>query len=184
MRRRQEGNELYVALGAVLLIVLIVAGFMWYVGSERRAAFAAGEVAERGRWQAKESKELSAANAEILRLTKLAQDLEAKRAAALAKASADYQKGLADGKRELDAAVAAARSGALVLRDPGRTTGACPPGGAAAATEPGAGGRDGAKGGELSREASAFLLELTGEADAVAKQLTACQAVVRADREP
>lgn len=168
---------LELVVGVAIVAALAAAG--WGLYAEGKAS---GQAEERVVWQGKETKELTAANAEILRLTKLAQDAEAKRAEDLAKASADYQKGLADEKTKRDRAVAAARTGTLVLRDPGVAAGACPPGGAAAAAQPGAGGRDGPKAGELSREAGAFLLELTGEADDVVRQLTACQAVVRADR--
>tara|TARA_R110000868_G_scaffold378761_1_gene644361 strand:- start:192 stop:434 length:243 start_codon:yes stop_codon:yes gene_type:complete len=43
-------------------------------------------------------------------------------------------------------------------------------------------GSDGGKGRELSVQTSEFLLTLTGEADTVARQLAACQDVIRSDR--
>lgn len=47
---------------------------------------------------------------------------------------------------------------------------------------PGISGRDGGAGAYLSTETAEFLLGLTGEADAVVRQLKACQAVAREDR--
>jgi prophage endopeptidase len=76
----------------------------------------------------------------------------------------------------------AARRGDIVLRIPGP---ACDgPAGAQAAPSQGSAGRgDGPATVELPREVTADLLDLVNDADQVADQLRACQAVVRADRE-
>ena len=177
MRERGFGAIAYILIAAGVVAGLAMLAWGIYGKGE-----AAGVAKERAVWQGKESKELAAANAKILKLEQEARDREARQALALAEASADYQKRIADEKKKRDAAVAAARAGALVLRDPGRPVGACPDRGEAPGAPAGTVGRDGAAGGELSREAAAFLLELAGEADAVAEQLTACQAVVKADR--
>ena len=70
----------------------------------------------------------------------------------------------------------------LVLRDPGarRSDESCRGGVREVAAAPSGG--DGGKGSDISVAASEFLLGLTGEADAVARQLTACQNTVRSDR--
>lgn len=189
MRRERGFGWVHLIVGLAILgiIVALVVGVKAWVEGYGQARYSAGQVAERTLWQGKETKELAAANAEILRLQAEKDAIEKKHAEAQAAISADYQKRLADEKRARDAAVAAARAGTLVLRDPSLrlpAAGACPGGSAQAEAAPGSGGRDGAAGANLSPEAAAFLLELTGEADQVVEQLTACQQIVRADRSP
>lgn len=67
-----------------------------------------------------------------------------------------------------------------VLRDPGANHQACA--GSAPSTSSTASGRDDSAGGVLSGEATTFLLGLATEADSVVMQLTACQAVLEAER--
>jgi prophage endopeptidase len=100
---------------------------------------------------------------------------EQERAAAVhvAQVSADYQKELSNVRQTTRDRTAAVQRGDVRLRDPGSPSVVCPsplPG-----TAPTPGGRDGPAPGDLSAETSRFLLELTGEADEVAKQLNACQ---------
>ncbi|MTD34047.1 hypothetical protein [Paludibacterium denitrificans] len=104
--------------------------------------------------------------------------IEHKVAASDAEASAQYQKGLEDGKTELQGAVDRLNA-ALRLRD-------------AKLTAARAGNLSAAATGSSRRDASAptdFLaahgsdaLRLAAEADDVTKQLTACQAIVASDR--
>lgn len=95
--------------------------------------------------------------------------------------SENYQEQLEDEKQKTAALIAANRAGAFRMRDPNAV--ACPPhGGIQPETSTSTGGRDGAAPGELSGAAAEFLLGLAGEADSVARQFAACQAVVRADR--
>jgi len=73
-------------------------------------------------------------------------------------------------------------AGTLRLRDPGAASAnadsECRVSQASAATS----GSDGGTTGQLSTAASDFLISLAGEADEVARQLAACQAVIRSDR--
>lgn len=109
--------------------------------------------------------------------------IEQRNAALVGAASTAYQEGLSHGKKDVDDAVRRVHAG-YRLRDPGRTAAAAEcAAGAAAAPDAGAGRRDGEAGAELSAAASEFLLRIAGEADDVVRQLTACQAVVAADRE-
>lgn len=140
----------------------------------------AGHVDERSAWQARENDELQQANTTITRLNTEAREKEAIHAQQLADVSTNYQKEIQHAKDQRNRDVAAARSGALVLRydvagqatdtsgagAPGASTGRC----------------DGQAGAELPREISANLLDLVNDADDVTRQLDACQQIVRADR--
>jgi len=134
-------------------------------------------------WQEREAHELAAANLEIDRLNRAARAAEQLQAARVAGIAAQYEKDLQNANRTRDAALAAARAGSLVLRDPGaapcKDAGGGPGGQAPAA----AGGRDGAPGGGLSGQAAEFLLGEAARADEVVRQLTACQAVLLSDRQ-
>lgn len=116
----------------------------------------------------------------VTRLQQAARETERRHAQAMADVSSDYQRRIDEAHQLRAADRVALRTGALRLRDPG-TPGA---GGGSAAGSPGAGspGRDGGTAGELSRQAAEFLLELASDADDVARQLAACQRIVREDR--
>jgi hypothetical protein len=164
-------------LGAVLLVAAIVAAIYAY-GQQQ---FGLGEKAERTAWLARENTALTKANARIKELEDQARAKEREHAQDMAAASAKYQEDLKHEKAAKDRAVADLRSGALRLRIPV----ACPDGagGSGIATPgPGTVGRDGETRAELSVQASEFLVGLASEADEVVHQLTACQAVVIADR--
>lgn len=141
-----------------------------------------GERMERADWERREIAELTAANDKIVKLTAQYREIEARHAADLARVATNYQEKLDATRKQTAKLVADARAGALRLRDPAAREGTC--GGAAAEAVAPAGRRDGEARGELSGEASAFLLALTGEADEVVKQLDACQQVVMKDRTP
>lgn len=155
-------------------------GSVWYAwesGGDNREGLVRGEIAQR------DNAALRKANDEIQALQNEARAEETRKAGDIAAISTKYQRELQNAENRRRADVDAARSGAIVLRDPG-ATGAplCGPGEAAqAAAAPG--GRDGGAAGELSPEAAAFLLDLANEADELAGQLRAAQDVIRKDRE-
>jgi hypothetical protein len=114
-------------------------------------------------------------------------------AAAQILVSSNYAKGVKDGQAKTAVLVAAAKSGALRLRDPGSQTGGCTAGGSstgAATTAAGTAGSASGAGtqlpatasGFLSTDASNFLIGLTGEADDATRQLSACQVILVSDR--
>lgn len=142
----------------------------------------AGHVDERTTWQTRENGELRTANATIKALQEQARQSEHDHAAALAAVSTDYERKLSDANKQRAADAAALRAGTLRLRDP-NPPGLRACGGLGAQVGAGAGRRDGPEGGELSEAAAGFLLELASDADDIARQLTACQAVVVHDRE-
>lgn len=186
MRQRGYTMLVYAIVAGVILIALValVGMVKSYLNGIAEEGYKAGVNDERAKWLAREAKELAAANAEIDRLHREAREEEEHHAEMLAAVSKDYEKEIGNAKRTTKLALDAVRSGSLVLRDPGRTSGCesprLGPTGEATAT---AGKRDGPQGADLSATASVFLLELTGEADDVVRQLTACQAVILSDRE-
>lgn len=140
-----------------------------------------GVKTERVNWQTRESKELRDANNKITMLQEQARQKEADHAQALSDISSNYQKELNDANKQNKALTDAVRSGELRLRDNNASCQSADgsyPGTVGTSTS----GRDGRAGTELSREAAEFLLILTEEADAVVRQLNACQAVIKEDR--
>lgn len=166
----------WLLLGFVVALIAAALGGE-YDGNKR------GVNSERVAWQAKDNKELAAANAKILQLETDARAKEQAHAEQLAAIATNYEQELQNAENTRKADVAAARSGALRLRDPGaRTEQACGSGTGQTSAAPG--GRDGQAGGELSPELAEFLVSEADRADAIVKQLGACQAVIVSDRTP
>lgn len=162
---------------AVGLLAAAVGAYLWV----DHRGYARGAAATEAAWQAREAKELAAANFEIDRLNLEARAREAAYAMDLEAVASDYEKDLRNAKRSRDDAVAALRVGTLVLRDPGAARQGAGAGSHGEAPA-GAGLRVGPAGGILSPAAAGFLLDLAAEADTVVLQLHACQGVVQADR--
>lgn len=177
--------ELGMAIAALALLSSIVWGVKSYLDGIRTTADKAGYDRAIGEVAKRDNKALLDAQARVKLLQGEKEALERKAANNQAEISANYQRGLQDGKVRTDRFIADVHAGRIVLRDAGgraagAALGAGSEGGGAAA---GAGGRDGATGCQLSTAASGFLLGLTGEADDLARQLTACQALIVKDRE-
>ena len=153
--------------GAVLLaLVLIGGGYWWGDGAATNRDKAQALDIERVA-----SQKLADANAKV-RAT------EQKSAQDLATISATYQKGLSDVAITYKDVVARIRSGAVRLSVPAGAHPADAAGIPAATT----GGRDGDARCRLSDTAAEFLTGLASEADGISRQLSACQAVLSADR--
>lgn len=101
---------------------------------------------------------------------------------AIAKTQADidtaYQKGITDGKVQLDSTLSEMRADVIRLRKRFSCTPA-----SVQATAAGATVSDDAEAGGLQREDAEFLVRLASDADSIALQLKACQAVVKSDRD-
>ncbi|MBM2883892.1 hypothetical protein JFK97_05770 [Chromobacterium phragmitis] len=108
--------------------------------------------------------------------TKLARAREHAAAASDAAASAQYQRELEDGKKDLDGAIHRLRA-ALRLRDQQLSSAGHLPTAAARA-----GRRDASAPADFLAAHGEDALRLAGEADDVARQLSACQAIVESDR--
>jgi len=162
----------------ILIVVAAIIGAIYAYGDEQ---FGLGQKAERAEWLSRENTELTEANALIVALEEAAREKERQHALAMAAVSAQYQEDLRDEKATRDRVVADLRSGAQRLRiELARRETA---GGSGTAEGSASAGRcDGETHAELSVAASEFLVGLASEADEVVRQLTACQAVVTADR--
>jgi len=162
--------------------VLLAVGVLWALSVAGASVKWAGlKVAEvHSTYLARDNKALADANSMIQALQDAARATEARRVQDMNTIAANYGKGYEDAEARRRRDVAAARDGALVLRVPAS---ACRTGpgdsGPAGSSSPGG---DGAPGVELPRAVTADLLALANDADQVADQLRACQAVVLADR--
>lgn len=186
-RRSQRGiaDMWLVVIGAIVILSLL-AGITYavkgYLDGIDSKAFARGESEAEAKYVKRDNDALRAANVEIAKLRAAARKTEENQAKEIAAASKNLQTENDNAQRTIaDLRRRIAAGGRL--RDPGATGPACS-GGGVPTTPAGAGGRDDRPGADLSGEASIFLLDLAGEADAIARQLKACQAVVRADRKP
>lgn len=106
--------------------------------------------------------------------------LDSERATAKTQADIDtaYQKGITDAQAQLDSTLADLRSDVIRLRKRFSCPAASVP-----ATVAGAPVGDDAESGGLQREDAEFLVRLASDADAIALQLKACQAIVKSDRD-
>lgn len=114
------------------------------------------------------------------RETDLQQVLTDERAIAKTQADIDtaYQKGITDGKVQLDSTLSDLRADVIRLRKRFSCPAAGVPAAAASATV-----GDDAEASGLQREDAEFLVRLASDADAIALQLKACQAIVKSDRD-
>ena len=141
------------------------------------------------KWQAREAKQQAAAAARYRTLYDAYRKAEQDNAAALAEIAIKLEKERTNATRQHAADIAALRTGALRLRDPGAAAvPACR--GSAAEAGPASSGCNGGTtcelsgtpAGLLSNQASEFLVNLAADADDVARQLAACQQVIINDR--
>lgn len=174
------GIEVLIWLG---VIAAVLGGLYWVASALDERGHDRG-VAERDAFYTKrDNAALAQSNLRIKALEEEARATERRHAADMAKVAGDLQKDLDDERTRNSGFIADVRAGRLQLRDPGAASAACGVGGAAGKAGTAAGSGDGAPSGLLSGSASEFLLGLAGEADAVVRQLGACQAVIIKDRE-
>lgn len=141
-----------------------------------------GETKQDAKWQARENVELNAANAKIIELTTKARATEAQAAIDQAAISESYEGKLKNVQDDKDKFVSDVRAGRIVLRIPQPTAAKRASGGASSQTATSTSQCDGEARGELPREVTEFLYGEAGRADSIVEQLTACQALVRRDR--
>jgi prophage endopeptidase len=160
----------WLLLGAVLAAIGLATGVgFWQHDS--------GVTEERNRNRGVQLEELTAANATIERLNREARATEHAHQNELAAIGAAHEADIETRRVQHDADLAAARAGALKLRDPAARQ--CPDRGPAPSAAATAGERDGPAPGQLSDAATEFLLGLANDADAVVEQLASCQAAIR-----
>ena len=185
--------EIVIAVGGIALLLGAVYALLHFIDATwaTSAGVSKGKAEESALYARRDNEALRAALAAKTAAEARVAALEAQNAADVTAAATTYQKGLKDGKANVDAAVARVHAG-YRLRDPGVRAGCAPDGPRDSASQAVAGlsGRDGAAGSELSQSAagvlsetaSEFLVRLVGEADEVAKQLHAAQQIIIADR--
>lgn len=140
-----------------------------------------GRTDERAAWMERELVQREAYAKKERELQDAYRKKEQESARDMAAVSAAYQRELNHANAAKDRALADLRAGRLRLRDPGARS-QPPCGSGLPEAGAGAAGRDGEARGELSGATAEFLVALAGEADQVARQLAACQAVVIEDR--
>jgi hypothetical protein len=176
--RRERGfgtEQIVLAIVAVGALVALIWALSAFIESVDRKAYDRGQSEERAKWQARESKELTQANAEIARLQSAYVALSKQQSAEVAAAQQAHQNKLKEVRDAKDLFIADVRAGRVVLRDPGRAASCQGSGDAGAQPAAAVAGSNAASGGQLSVEASEFLLGLAGEADEVAAQLALAQ---------
>jgi prophage endopeptidase len=158
-------------IAAALIVAALVGYYNVHVHGLIKAAEVKAVTENNQSWQAAEKKAIKASE-EAARATEQAH------AKALDIVKTNYAKETANAKTQRDKDVAAAHSGALRLRDNAASSGVCNDSKAATTT----GGSDAPKGADLSPAAAEFLLALADDADAVVRQLSACQQIINSDR--
>lgn len=156
----------YVLGVAIVLLVLFLA---------YRHGVTTTDTAWQSRWD-QQAAELANARTEAERLARQAERDSAQAMAAIDNA---YQQGQADAKAESDRVIADLRAGNVRLRK--RFT--CPAASDLPAAGTSTGSSDAAQTGGLQRDDAEFLVREAERADEVVRQLQACQAIVRKDRQ-
>lgn len=167
----------------LILAVAALAGALLGGWSLDRAGYRRGVLAAELRYAARDADAAREAAVRIHTLQSQARAAEQAAAQRLAAVSTDYQRRLANAATENERMRRALAAGDLRLRfpraEPGPADGAR---GGTAETGTAAAGCNGPEAGELPRAVALDLWQLAADADAVAEQLAACQAVIRADR--
>jgi len=167
--------NLHLYLAGAIAVLLAIGGAGW-------KGYQMGGNSVRVEWQAQALTESNANAAKYKELSDKYRAAEQAGAARIAAVSKTYQSKLQGANNAKLAAESALRDGTLRLRltEPARREAG---GSDTDQASPGSRGRDGSTAGELLGPAdSAFLVALASEADTVALQLTACQAVIRSGR--
>lgn len=159
-------------IGAIV-VAAAVAGAYFFGRSD-------GEDLERSRWVNQQNQDLREANQEILRLTAEVKAKERNHAERLAKLSRDYEQGLQDARNEADN-WRSRLSEYYSLRE--RPTTSSPPNKSVSRAPTSTRKCDGPPAARLDREHGEFLITYAAQAHALAKQLIACQEIVRSDRQ-
>jgi prophage endopeptidase len=164
-----------IGLGVKLFAALVLAAVLGFIAY---LIYNAGGDAREAPWLKREA----ATNADAAARIKAAEDRVRAAVARATQARADidaaYQRGLQENDDAKNTALAQLRAGRRLF------IGAQCPASGSAVPDPAApaGVGDGGARAELSEPAAEWLVGLASEADAVARQLAACQAVIRADR--
>ncbi len=158
---------------AIAVTLLVLAGFT--VGG-----YKAGSNFTDAKYRAIISKADKAHADEVIALQQRVATAEHKTAAAVADIDTHYQEVISNEKANTDRTIAELRDGAIGLRK--RLAAVAVSSTGLPCSGPGAGKCDGVQAIGLQKQDAEFLVRLASDADQVANQLRACQAVVKADR--
>jgi len=165
----------YVILAVVLMWIASLAGVGYWQNE-------VGRTSELAKWEEQKNAEIDAANQALYDTEEKYRAAEKQHADMLATVSTTYEGRIKDEQAKTAKLIAAANAGTYRLRDPNatpiNTIGHNVP---EAAT--GTGRCDGTGDGGLSTITTRNLLSLTGRCNYVSAKLSACQAIVKADRQ-
>ena len=186
--KRQRGNiywifALAISAGAVLWGAIVA----WnsYTSGLDKQGYDRGVAETAAVYEKRDNEKLLAATTRVHELEGQARAKENNHARALVAIGTKLSQEKANAKSESDRITADISAGRLVRRDgafQARTRSPGGDGGPVGATPTGTGGSDGGAACELSEAAQRSVLEIGADADKVAEQLAACQAVVTEDR--
>jgi prophage endopeptidase len=182
--------SVWLYLAGAIAFMLVLAGLIkvWnsYTTALDKKGYDRGVAETTAAYTKRDNAQLQAALAAQTQAEARAAKAERDAATAQSTASANYQKGVNDGKAKLAAFIASARAGTVSLHDPGAKPGASPACGNQTGKAEVAGSATGSDGGAtsglLSESATVFLATEANRADEVVAQLTAAQAVIVSDR--
>lgn len=144
------------------------------------AAYKVGEVLECREWESKISKMQEQHANELTKQTQHTRDQERRHAQDLVDIDHDYQAKIENDKQIIDSTIAALRAGTIRMRKqlaaPTATDTTLPQTNASTCQ------RDAGEATGLQPTDAEFLIRFAADADAITEQLTACQAVILADR--
>lgn len=187
--KRQRGiaeGWLYLIGLIALLVALAAAIHAWnsFISGIDKKGYDRGVQETTAGFVKRDNAALAEANARIAALNAQVRAIEQDGQRKLDLIAQQHEKDKANAKAQRDRDVAAARAGSLKLQDPYGATVCAGQGdrSATAETGPGAGGRDGSAGAQLSQQLTEFLYAEADRADEVVDQLSRAQDVIRQDR--
>lgn len=166
-----------------ILAVSLVVGVYYGLHKAYTWAYMNGVTATDKQWLARENTQIVAANSRIVQLETDARKKEHVQSVTVANIVDNYETEKRNAKVQTDVIISTLNSSIVKLRDKYATTRSNTCADQASATTTGTGSDNAKTGTELSNEATEFLFKLTGEANEVVLQLTACQALLVSDRQ-
>lgn len=184
-------TDQYKTIAKFAAFLALAGAIVWIAMSAYQWAYKNGVADEALVWTTAQNAQIIAANAEIKKRDDKIRADEQTNAEALFFTSKQYQENLTNEKAKLNDVIRRYRAGAIVMREPTENHGADrgdgkPPETGADPSGYFSGEKSGLSGAGvrlLSSGSSEFILTLASEADEVALQLAACQAVAIADRQ-
>lgn len=178
-----EGWILYAVVAIAVLAALTGLVMAWnsYTEGLIQGGYERGVAVTKAAYVERDLQQMREFTAKVKALEAEKEKLEGQWKTQVAEVEAKRLKEKKDAKARYDRDLADARSGAIVLRDPGSTSGACVPsssGSTTGETPATVSGSDGKTGSQLSPEATARLLGYANEADDIVRQLGSAQELI------